>query len=1071
MWIVRLALARPYTFIVMALVIILLTPVVLLRTPTDIFPDINIPVISLVWNFTGLEPQDMEQRITSNSERAVTTLVNDVEHIESQSLSGIAVVKIYFQPHANVQTALAQTTAIVQTILRQLPPGTTPPLVAIYSASTVPVIQIGLTSDKLSEQQIFDYGNNFIRTQLATVQGAALPFPYGGKQRLISVDLDSQALQSKGLSPVDIVNAVNAQNLLLPTGTVKLGTIEYNVELNGAPRSVQELNDLPIKTVNGATIYMREVAHIRDGFSPQTNIVRANGQRGVLMSVYKIGSASTLDIVARVKQTLQFYASSLPEGLHVATFFDQSLFVRASIQGVLREALIAAVLTAVMILVFLGNWKSTIIIAVSIPLSILVSILCLSALGETINIMTLGGLALAVGILVDDATVEIENINRNLAMGKETVQAILDGAQQIAVPAFVSTLCICIVFIPMFFLSGVARFLFVPLAEAVSFAMLASYMWSRTIVPTLAMYLLSADDEYDPEKHRGEKQGFFRRLQQKFEHGFERFRDGYHSALNVALTRSTLFAACFLAFCVLSSGLIFFLGRDFFPRVDAGQIRLHFRARTGLRIEETARLADQVDGVIRETIPKAELETLLDNLGVPYSGINLSYSNSGTFGTSDAEILVQLNEHRSKPTEAYIQDLRAKLPARFPGVQFFFQPADIVTQILNFGVPAPIDVEVTGANQQGNYLVAEKLANQIKHIPGAVDVHVQQAFDSPTLRMDIDRTRAQTVGLQARDVASNVLVSLSSSFQTAPAFWLDPKNGVSYNVAVQTPQYRVDTYQELQNTPINGASPSTPSQILANLAQTSTVARPAVISHYNVQPMINVYASVDGRDLGAVADEIAKRVKGVENQLPKGSHIVMRGQVLTMGSSFTGLGFGLVGAIVLVYLLIVVNFQSWLDPFIIITALPGALAGICWMLLLTHTTLNVPSLTGAIMSVGVATANSILMVSFAREQLDEGKNAHDAALQAGFVRVRPVIMTALAMIIGMIPMALGLGEGGEQNAPLGRAVIGGLLFATFATLFFVPCVFSIIHGRRQKNSEESGTRYEAGEPGGAPSLA
>jgi CzcA family heavy metal efflux pump len=1066
MWIVRLALSRPYTFIVMALVIILLTPVVLLRTPTDIFPDINIPVISLVWNYTGLEPQEMEQRITSNSERAVTTLVNDVEHIESQSLNGIAVVKIYFQPKANVQTALAQTTAIVQTILRQLPPGTTPPLVAIYSASTVPVIQIGLTSDKLSEQQVFDFGNNFIRTQLATVQGAALPFPYGGKQRQISVDLDSQTLQSKGLSPVDIVNAVNAQNLLLPTGTVKLGTIEYTVEMNGAPQNVHELNDLPIKTVNGATIYMHDVAHIRDGFSPQTNIVRANGQRGVLMAVYKTGSASTLDIVGRVKEVLDNYSSSLPEGLKVTTFFDQSLFVRASINGVLREALIAAVLTAIMILIFLGNWKSTIIIAVSIPLSILVSILLLSALGETINIMTLGGLALAVGILVDDATVEIENINRNLAMGKETVQAILDGAQQIATPAFVSTLCICIVFIPMFFLSGVARFLFVPLAEAVSFAMLASYMWSRTIVPTMAMYLLSADDEYDPEKHRGEKQGFFRRLQQSFEHGFERFREGYHNALNVALGSAVLFASCFLIFCVLSAGLIFFLGRDFFPKVDAGQIRLHFRARTGLRIEETARLADQVDGVIRETIPKDELETLLDNLGVPYSGINLSYSNAGTFGTSDAEILVQLNEHRGKPTETYIKELREKLPQRFPGVQFFFQPADIVTQILNFGVPAPIDVEITGLDQHGDYLVAEKLANEMKHIPGAVDVHVQQAFDNPTIHLDVDRTRAQSVGLQARDVAQNLLVSLSSSFQTTPAFWLDPKNGVSYNVAVQSPQYRVDTFQALQNTPINSPTPNVPSQILGNLVETTTTARPAEISHYNVQPMINIYASVDGRDLGAVADEIAKRVKDVQGQLPKASHIVMRGQVLTMRSSFTGLGFGLVGAIVLVYLLIVVNFQSWLDPFIIITALPGALAGICWMLLLTHTTLNVPSLTGAIMSVGVATANSILMVSFAREQLDEGKNARDAALQAGFVRVRPVVMTALAMIIGMVPMALGLGEGGEQNAPLGRAVIGGLLFATFATLFFVPCVFSMIHGRRQ-NSENSG---DAGR-GSGPSPA
>jgi CzcA family heavy metal efflux pump len=1055
MWIVRLALARPYTFVVLALVILLLTPVVLLRTPTDIFPEINIPVITLVWNYTGLEPQEMEQRITSNSERSVTTLVNDVEHIESQSLNGIAVVKIYFQPTANVQVALAQTTAIAQTILKGLPPGTTPPLVAIFSASTVPVIQIGLTSDSLSEQQLFDFGNNFIRTQLATVQGAALPFPYGGKQRLVSVDIDSAALQSKGLSPVDIVNAINAQNLILPTGTVKLGSLEYLVEMNGSPLTMEGLNDLPIKTVNGATIYMKDVAHVRDGFSPQTNIVRVNGQRGVLMATYKTGGASTLDIVDRVKQVLQNYASSLPENLHVSTFFDQSLFVRASIQGVLREALIAACLTAVMILVFLGNWKSTLIIAVSIPLSILVSILMLSALGETINIMTLGGLALAVGILVDDATVEIENINRNLAMGKETVQAILDGAQQIAVPAFVSTLCICIVFLPMFFLSGVAKFLFVPLAEAVSFAMLASYGWSRTIVPTMAMYLLSSADEYKPEEHAGERQGFFRRYQQKFERGFERFREGYRHGLDSALEWPKLFGACFLAFCILSVGLVALLGRDFFPKVDAGQIRLHFRARTGLRIEETARLADQVDAAIRETIPPKELQTVLDNIGVPYSGINLSYSNSGTFGTSDAEILVQLKEERGKPTSAYINELREKLPQKFPGTQFFFQPADIVTQILNFGTPAPIDVAVTGANQRGNYVVAEKLAKEIRHIPGAVDVHVQQAFDEPTLHMDVDRTRAQLVGLQAKDVAQNLLVSLSSSFQTAPAFWLDPKNGVDYNVAVQSPQYRVDSYQALQNTPITGVSPGTPPQIIGNLVNITSTARQAEISHYNVQPMINVYAAVDGRDLGGVSDEVLKRVAAVKSELPRGSHIEVRGQVQTMSSSFRGLGYGLIGAIVLAYLLIVVNFQSWLDPFIIITALPGALAGICWILLLTHTTLSVPSLTGAIMCMGVATANSILMVSFAREQMSEGKSAREAALQAGFVRVRPVLMTALAMIIGMIPMAIGLGEGGEQNAPLGRAVIGGLIFATFATLFFVPCVFSMIHGRRERRRQRS----------------
>jgi multidrug efflux pump subunit AcrB len=1061
MWIVRLALSRPYTFIVMALVIVLLTPLVLMRTPTDIFPEINIPVIGLVWTYTGLQPQEMEQRITSNVERGITVLVNDVEHIESQSLGGIAIIKIFFQPNANIQTALAQTAAISQTFLRALPPGTTPPLVIIYSASTIPVLQIGLTSDRLSEQQIFDYANNFIRTQLATVQGASMPFPYGGKSRLISVDIDSAALQAKGLSPVDIVNAVNAQNLILPTGTAKLGALEYNVEMNGSPRTIAELNDLPVKTVNGSTIYMRDVAHVRDGYSPQTNVVMANGKRGVLMSVYKTGNASTLSIVDRVKQTLEDYKPSLPDGLNLTTFFDQSLFVRAAIQGVLREAMIAACLTAIMILLFLGNWKSTLIIAISIPLSILVSILCLSALGETINIMTLGGLALAVGILVDDATVEIENINRNLAMGKETVQAILDGAQQIAVPAFVSTLCICIVFIPMFFLSGVAKYLFVPLAEAVIFAMLASYMWSRTIVPTMAMYLLSAEDEYNAAEHAGQKMGLFRRYQQKFEHAFENFREKYRHALSSALDNAWLFSACFLLFCVLSTGLVFFLGRDFFPNVDAGQIRLHMRARTGLRIEESSRLADQINQVIRQTIPDKELVTVLDNIGLPYSGINMTYSNNGTIGTADGEILVQLKPDRSRPTSVYVDELRRRLPGEFPGVQFFFQPADIVTQILNFGTPAPIDVQIMGYNQVGNYAVGMKLANEMRHIPGAVDVHVQQAFDAPTIYLDIDRTRAQYVGLQARDVAQNVLVSLSSSFQTAPNFWLDPKNGVSYSVAVQTPQYRVDNFQALQNTPITGTGPNVPPQILANLVATSTVARPASVSHYNVQPMIDVYASVSGSDLGAVAGQTEKMVKDITKELPRGSRIFIRGQVQTMATSFTGLGVGLLGAIVLAYLLIVVNFQSWLDPFIIITALPGALAGICWILLITHTTLSVPSLTGAIMCMGVATANSILMVSFAREQLNEGKNPREAALEAGFVRIRPVIMTALAMMIGMVPMAIGMGEGGEQNAPLGRAVIGGLLFATIATLFFVPCVFSIIHGylarrRHQGLSTETG---------------
>src|SRR6267378_602200 len=1055
MWIVRLALRRPYTFVVMALAIILLTPVVLLRTPVDIFPEIDIPVISLVWTYNGLQPQEMEQRITSNVERGIQTLVNDVEHIESQSFNGIAVIKVFFQPGANIQTSLAQTTAISQTFLRFLPPGTTPPLVIIYSASTVPVIQIGLTSDTLSEQQLFDYGNNFIRTQLATVPGAATPFPYGGKQRVVSVDIDTRALQSKGLSAVDIVNAVSAQNLILPTGTAKLGTLEYNVEMNGSPQTVQELNDLPVKTVNGATIYMKDVAHVRDGFSPQTNIVLSNGQRGVLMSIYKTGSASTIEIVDNVKRMLEYNKGSIPDGMHISTFFDQSLYVRASIQGVLREALIAACLTAIMILLFLGNRKSTVIIAVSIPLSILVSVLLLSALHETINIMTLGGLALAVGILVDDATVEIENINRNLAMGKETVQAILDGAQQIAVPAFVSTLCICIVFLPMFFLSGVAKYLFVPLAEAVIFAMLASYMWSRTIVPTMAMYLLSAEDEYQADLHAGEKMGFFRRYQQSFEHSFERLRGGYRHALTSALDHAWSFSVLFLAFCLLSGGLVFFLGRDFFPSVDAGQIRLHMRARTGLRVEETTRLADQVNQSIHEVIPKRDLQTVIDNVGLPYSGINLTYSNSGTIGTSDAEILVQLKQERGKSTGAYINELRRRLATEFPGVQFFFQPADIVTQILNFGTPAPVDIEIIGANQPANYEIAQRLAGKMTHIAGAVDVHVQQAFDAPTLYMDLDRTRSQYVGMQARDVAQNLLVSLSSSFQTSPSFWLDPRNGVSYNVAVQTPQYRNDTFQALQNTPITGAGAGVTPQILGNLVHTKTVARPASISHYNVQPMINVYASVYQRDLGSVAQEVRRLVQEAEKDLPRGSHIVIRGQIQTMDSSFLGLGVGLIGAIVLAYLLIVVNFQSWLDPFIIITALPGALAGICWMLLITHTTLNVPSLTGAVMCMGVATANSILMISFAREQMIEGKAPREAAMEAGYVRIRPVIMTALAMMIGMVPMAIGLGEGGEQNAPLGRAVIGGLLFATIATLFFVPCVFSIIHGwlerRRHRN--------------------
>jgi multidrug efflux pump subunit AcrB len=1046
MWIVRIALDRPYTFVVMALAIMLMTPVTLLRTPVDIFPQIDIPVIGVVFTFGGLAPQEMERRITGNAERGMTTIVSDIEHIESQTMPGIAILKVFFQPGTNIQSSLAQVTSVSQTLIRQMPPGTTPPLVVYYSASTVPVLQLGLKSDTMSEQQLFDYGNSVLRTQLATVQGASAPFPYGGKQRLISVDLDPDALQARGLTPNDIVTAMGAQNLILPSGTTKLGPLEYAVEMNASPTSVAGLNELPVKTAKGATIYMREVAHIRDGYSPQTNVVRTNGQRGALMSIYKTGSASTIDIVDRVKQVIEHARASMPPALKVEQLFDQSLFVRAAIQGVLREALLAACLTAIMILVFLGDWRSTVIIAVSIPLSIMVSIITLSLIGQTINIMTLGGLALAVGILVDDATVAIENIDRNLAMGKDPRTAILDGSQQIAVPALVSTLCICIVFVPMFFLTGVARYLFVPLAEAVVFAMLASYVLSRTLVPTMALYLMKAGD-HGPE---GAGHGLFA----TFERAFEAFRQAYRGWLSAILEHRRAFALAFVLFCAGSLGLVGQLGRDFFPSVDAGQIRLHMRARTGLRIEESARLADQVDGAIREMVGD-DLSTILDNIGVPNSGINMLYSSGGTIGTSDAEILVQLKSERRQSTATHVGRLRLALKDRFPGVQFFFQPADIVTQILNFGTPAPIDVAIMGTNQTANYQVAQTLAARIQHVPGAVDVHVHQAFDLPTIKLDIDRARVQSVGLSARDVAQNVLVSLSSSFQTAPSFWVDPANGVSYSVAVQTPQYKMDSLQALENTQVGAAGAGGVPQILGNLVTSSPATRAAEVSHYNAQPMINVYASVEGRDLAAVAADVSRQIDGVRSLLPRGSDIVVRGQVQTMISSFSGLAWGLLGAIVLAYLLIVVNFQSWLDPFIIIMALPGALAGIAWTLLLSRTTLNVPSLTGAIMCMGVATANSILLVSFAREQMRNGKHAVEAALEAGFVRIRPVLMTALAMVIGMLPMAVGLGEGGEQNAPLGRAVAGGLVFATLATLFFVPCVFAMLHGRSTPERAES----------------
>ena len=1041
MWIVALALRRPYTFVVMAIVIIILFVVTVFRTPTDIFPDINIPVVSVVWSYIGMSPQDIADRIVLNSERGINITVNDIEHMESQSVNGLGVIKVFFRPGTNVQGSIAEITAICQTTLRGLPPGTVPPLVISYSASTTPIVQLGLSSKTLPEQQLFDLGQNFLRNFLSTVPGAATPYPYGGKIRQIQVDLDLPKLQEFGLSPNDIVNAVNAQNLILPSGTIKLGTVEYNVEMNGTPATIAELNDLPVKTVNGATLYMRDVAHIRDGFSPQTNIVRQDGNRGALMSIYKIGNASTLQIVDGIKNIVVQAAQSLPPELKVTALFDQSLFVRASIQGVLREGLIAAVLTAVMILLFLGDWRPTIVISVSIPLSIFCSIILLGAIGETINIMTLGGLALAVGILVDDATVEIENIERNLAMGKEMRQAILDGAQQIAVPALVSTLSICIVFVPMFFLAGVAKFLFVPLAEAVSFAMLASYLLSRTLIPTLVMFIMRGHE------HRNEApKSFLGRFQRGFERKFEDFRRGYEQLLETTLEHRGAFVICFLIFCVLSLGIFMLLGQDFFPQVDAGQLRLHVRGRPGLRVEETARLCDEVEAVLRQEIPKRELQTVLDNIGLPNSGINQSYSSNGTIGTSDAEILIALDPEHHHPTAGYVRHLRELLPQRFPGVEFFFQPADIVSQILNFGLPAPIDVQVVGADMASNYAIAQQIANKMRHIPGAADVHVQQLLSLPTLHMDIERTRVAQVGLTARDVAQSVLVSLSGSFQTAPNFWLNPRNDVTYQVAVQSPQYRMTTMQDLMTIPVTSPHGT---ELLSNLVQVSPVARPATVNHYNVQPVIDVYASTQDRDLGAVATETYKVLKDFDGKLPRGTNIVVRGQVVTMRSSFIGLGVGLIGAILLVYLLIVINFQSWLDPFIIIAALPGALAGICWFLLLTRTTLSVPSLTGAVMCMGVATANSILMVSFAREQMDEGIPALQAAVAAGYTRIRPVLMTALAMIIGMVPMALGFGEGGEQNAPLGRAVIGGLLFATVATLFFVPSVFAIFHGRRE----------------------
>ena len=1044
MWIVRLALRRPYTFVVLSLLLFIVGPVVMLRTPVDIFPNIDIPVVSVIWNYAGMSPQELSDRIVLPFERSLTTTVNDIEHSESQTLNGVSVTKIFFRPTVNISQAVAQVTAISQTALRQYPQGTTPPLVIQYSASSVPVLQLGLSGNGLTEQQLNDFGQNFVRTQLATVQGAALAFPYGGKQRQVQVDIDTHKLQAYGLSASDVVNAVNAENIILPAGDVKMGHVDYPVETNSAPKSIAALNNLPIKTINGATIYIRDIGNVRDGFPPQTNIVRVDGQRSSLLSIQKTGNSSTLDIIANVRAQLPSILAQLPPALRLTPIADQSIFVRAAISGVVREAIIAACLTAAMILIFLGSWRSTLIIAVSIPLSIICSLLMLAALGETINIMTLGGLALVVGILVDDATVEIENINRNLEEGKEVEDAILTGAAQIAVPAFVSTLSICIVFVPMFFLGGVARYLFVPLAEAVVFAMLASYFLSRTIVPTMAKYLLKGHEHDRVDQAKASRNPFIR-FQITFEHYFEKLRNWYYGVLGFCMEYRAVFLVAIVAFWVGSIALLYpWLGQDFFPSVDGGQFKLHVRAHTGMRIEDTARICDQIEDVIREEIPEAEMGTIIDNIGIPYSGLNLSYSNSATVGTADADILVTLAE-KHRPTDEYTHNLRDKLTRQFPGTEFYYLPTDMVSQILNFGLPAQIDIQVVGSAIEQNHSLAEHMMEQISHVPGTTDLRIQQPFNLPSWTVNVDRTRAQQVGYSQHDVANSVLTSLSGSFQTSPTFYLNPQNHVSYNIAVQTPQYDVQNLQQLQNFPIATNGSGQQPQILGNIASIDRGTEQGTVSHYNARSVIDIYGSVEGTDLANVAGRIDQIVKANKGKLPRGTEIFVRGQIQTMHTSFVGLVSGLLFSIILVYALIVVNFQSWLDPFIIIAALPGALAGIVWLLFLTGTHISVPALTGAIMCVGVATANSILVVSFAKEQMEAGLNAADAALSAGFTRFRPVIMTALAMMIGMVPMALGLGDCGEQNAPLGRAVIGGLLLATFGTLTFVPVFFSFMH--------------------------
>jgi len=1052
---VRIALSRPYTFVVLALLILIAGPLAAMRTPTDIFPDIRIPVIGVVWQYTGLSPDQMSGRMVTPFERALTTTVNDIEHIVANSYNGVGIVKIFFQPNVDIRTANAQVTAISQTLLKQMPPGATPPLILNYNASTVPIIQIALSGEGLTEQNLADIGINQLRTPLVTVPGAAIPYPYGGKQRQVQIDINPEALQSRGLSGQDVANALAAQNLITPVGTQKIGEFEYNLQLNNSPLKIQELGDLPIKAVNGAVVYIRDVASVRDGNPPQTNIVHVNGNRSVLMMVLKSGFTSTLDIIAGIKQKVIDVRDALPEALKIDFIGDQSVFVRGAINGVIFEGVVAALLTSLMILLFLGSWRSTLIIAVSIPLSVFGAVTMLWMVGETLNIMTLGGLALAVGILVDEGTVTIENINWHLEQGKPVEAAIMDGANQIVVPAFVSLLCICIVFVPMFFLTGVSRFLFVPMAEAVMFAMLWSFILSRTLVPTMAKYLLHQHEHHEggPPPSRNPLVWF----QRGFEARFERLRAGYRDLLVLALRARAVFVICFLCFIAASFLLVPYIGRNFFPAVDTGSILMHVRTQVGTRIEETANQFADVQKTIRKIIPSDEIETLADNIGMPISGINMTYNNTGVIGPQDGDIQIKLKEgHR--PTAEYVKEMREQLPEAFPGLTFAFLPADIVSQILNFGAPAPIDLQVRGGDANANYAYANKLLTRIRRIPGIADARIQQSPNNPTFNVEVDRTRAQYVGLTERDVTNSLTVNLAGSGQVAPTYFLNPENGVSYSIVMQTPQFQIDSLAALQALPISAASATTPNPpILGGIANITRTVSSAVVSQYDIQPMFQIFATPQGRDLGAVATDVRAAIAETAGEVPKGSSVVLLGQVQTMDAAFSGLMFGLLAAVVLIYLLIVVNFQSWSDPFVIITALPAALAGIIWMLFSTHTTLSVPALTGAIMCMGVATANSVLVISFARERYEELGDPVQAAIEAGFVRFRPVLMTALAMVIGMTPMALGLGEGGEQNAPLGRAVIGGLVFATTATLMFVPVVFSMVH---RKTGARAAARLE-----------